>query len=84
MLSDDKCTLVMQFWPNVISWHNLFCGIGGGGWVSVQGAMHMAAALASYRKALVGTGLGSFLTQMGVDKAPLLCRGSICGTGGSF
>ena len=33
-------------------------GIGGGGQVSAQGAMHMAAALASCRKALVGTGLG--------------------------
>ena len=84
MLSDDECTLVMQIWPNVISWHNLFCGIGGGGWVSAQGAVHIAAALAGCRKALVGTGLGSFLTQTGVDKAPLLFRGSISGTGGSF
>ena len=33
-------------------------GIGGGGQVSARGAMHMAAALASCRKALVGTGLG--------------------------
>ena len=32
-------------------------GIGGGGWVSAWGAMHMAAALAGCRKALVGTGL---------------------------
>ena len=32
-------------------------GIGGGGWVSAQGAVHMAAALADCRKALVGTGL---------------------------
>ena len=31
-------------------------GIGGGGQVSAQGAMHMAAALAGYRTALVSTG----------------------------
>ena len=31
-------------------------GIGGGGRVSVRGAVHMAAALAGCRKALVGTG----------------------------
>ena len=30
--------------------------IGGGGWVSARGAVHMAAALAGCRKALVGTG----------------------------
>ena len=37
-------------------------GIGGDGWVSVRGAVHMAAALAGCRKALVGTGLSiSFL-----------------------
>ena len=44
--------LVMQLWSHVISWHNLFydriCtgkkgGIGGGGRVSAQGAVHMAA-----------------------------------------
>ena len=44
--------LVMQLWPHVISWHNLFydriCtgkkgGIEGGGWVSAWGAVHMAA-----------------------------------------
>ena len=33
------------------------CGIVGGGWVSAQGAMHMAAALAGCRKALVGADL---------------------------
>ena len=32
-------------------------GIGGGGWVSAWGAMHMAAALADTGKALVATGL---------------------------
>ena len=37
-------------------------GIGGGGRVSAQGGMHMAAGLASCRKALVETGLAiSFL-----------------------
>ena len=30
----------------------------GGGWVSPQGAVHVAAVLAGCRKALVGTGLG--------------------------
>ena len=33
-------------------------GIGGGGQVSARGAVHMAAALAGCRKALVSTGLG--------------------------
>ena len=45
-----------------IRFEDRFCtgkkgGIGGGGRVSAQGAVHMAAALASCRKALVGTGL---------------------------
>ena len=48
-------------------------GIGGGGRVSARGAVHMAAALAGCRKALVGTGLAIslLLTQTDVDKAPL-------------
>ena len=45
-----------------ICFEDRFCaskkgGIGGGGRVSAQGAVHMAAALARCRKALVGTGL---------------------------
>ena len=45
-----------------IRFEDRFCAtkkgeIGGGGRVSVQGAVHMAAALAGCRKALVGTGL---------------------------
>ena len=45
-----------------IHFENRFCaskkgGIGGGGWVSAQDAVHMAAAMAGCRKALVGTGL---------------------------
>ena len=36
-------------------------GIGGGGWVSALGAVHMAAALAGCIKALVGTGWAIFL-----------------------
>ena len=41
-------------------------GIGGGGWVSAWGAVHMTAALAGCRKALVDTDLGiSFLFQHG-------------------
>ena len=62
-----------------IRFEDKFCAskkgeIGGGGRVSAWDAMHMAAALAGCRKAMVGTGLGtslSFLTQTGVDKAPL-------------
>ena len=46
-----------------IRFEDRFCaskkgGIGGGGRVSAWGAVHMAAALAGCRKALVGTGLG--------------------------
>ena len=45
-----------------IRFEDRFCnskkgGIGGDGRVSARGAMHMAAALAGCRKALVGTGL---------------------------
>ena len=57
-------------------------GIGGGGRVSPQGAMHMAAAWLAVEKpwsALPGPFL-SFLTQMGVDKFLCLFRGSISGT----
>ena len=45
-------------------------GIWGGGQVSAWGALHMAAALAGYRKALINTGW-AFLTQTGVDRALL-------------
>ena len=46
-----------------IRFEDRFCaskkgGIGGGGRVSARGAVHIAAALAGCRKALVGTGLG--------------------------
>ena len=45
-----------------ICFEDRFCAskkgrIGGGGRVSAWGAVHMTAALAGYRKALVGTGL---------------------------
>ena len=40
----------------MVPWHGSVGGIGGGGWVSARGAVHMAAALAGCRKALVGTG----------------------------
>ena len=66
----------------------MFCtsktgGIGGGGWVSAQGAVHMAATLAGCRKASVGTGLGISLL---LAQIRLLCllRGYISGTVGSF
>ena len=44
-----------------IRFQDMFCAskqgrIGGGGWVSALGAVHMAAALAGCRMALVGTG----------------------------
>ena len=44
-----------------IRFEDRFCaskkgGTGGGGWVSARGAVHMAAALAGCRIALVGTG----------------------------
>ena len=42
----------------------------GGERVSAWGAVHMAAALAGCRKALVATGL-AISTQTGIDKAPL-------------
>ena len=49
-----------------ICFEDRFCaskkdGIGGGGRVSARGAVHMAAALAGCRKALVGTGLNNSL-----------------------
>ena len=65
-----------------IRFEDRFCasnksGMGGGGGVSAQGAMYMAAALAGCRKpwlALVWAFL-SFLIQTGVDKAPLPFKG---------
>jgi len=61
-----------------IRFEDRFCaskkgGIGGGERVSAQGAMHMPAALAGYRKALVGNGLAIYLLfdTNGCTKAPL-------------
>ena len=75
-----------------IHFEDRFCtskkgGIGGGRWVLAQGAMHMAAALAGCRKALVGTGLGISLffdTNGRVKKEKCLFRSSMSGTVGSF
>ena len=76
-----------------IHFENRFCaskkgGIGGGGWVSARGAMHMAAALAGYRIALVGTGLViSHLVSTIEAQEPLLsppCKDTIFGFVGSF
>ena len=69
-----------------IRFEDRFCaskkgGIGGGGQVSARSAVHMAAALAGYRKALVGTGLG--ISPL-FDTNRLLFRDSISGTVGSF
>ena len=64
--------------------------IGGGGRVSARGAMHMAAALASCRKALVGTGLSISLlfdtVRGAVHMAAALagCRKALVGTGFSI
>ena len=44
---------------------------GGGGRVSACGALHMAASLAGYRKALVGTGLAISLL---FDTNGCICR----------
>ena len=55
--------------------------IGGGGQVSAWGAMHMAAALAGHRKALVSTGWTiSHLVSMGC-RAHGSCLVSGCGWG---
>ena len=45
---------------------NKKCGIEGGRWISARGAVHMAAVLAGYRKALVGTGLSISDRRLGV------------------
>ena len=54
--------LQWRFLSIAICFEDRFCaskkgGIGGGGRVSARDAVHMAAALAGCRKALVGTGL---------------------------
>ena len=54
--SDFGCMLSV----GAIHFEDRFCaskkgGIGGGGWVSARGAVHMAAALAGCRKTLVST-----------------------------
>ena len=58
-----SCNFDRMLSVGAIHFEDRFCaskkgGIGGGGWVSARGAVHMAAALAGCRKALVGTGLG--------------------------
>ena len=47
--------------------------IGGGGWVSARGAVHIAAALAGYKTVLVALAepFLSFLAQAGIEKATL-------------
>ena len=75
---------------DAIRFEDRFCASkkGGMGWrVSAQDAVHMVAALAGCRKALVGTGLGiSLLFGTNGRRQGLLClfRGSISGTVGSF
>ena len=58
----SSCNFGRMLSVGTIRFEDRFCaskkgGIGEGGWVSARGAMHMAAALAGCRKALVGTGL---------------------------
>ena len=60
-------------------------GIGGGGRVSAWGAVHMAAALAGCRKALVGTGWTiSHLVGTNRLRNHSSCRGTISGLVGSI
>ena len=59
-----------------VSFEDKFCTskkgrIGGGGRVSACGAVHIAASLAGYRKALVGTGLAISLL---FDTNGYICR----------
>ena len=69
LTTDDQCTChatLATLSVGAIRFEDRFCaskkgGIGGGGRVSARGAVHMAAALAGCRKALVGTGLGIYL-----------------------
>jgi len=58
--------------------------IGGGRWVLARGAVHMAAALAGCRKALVGTGWA--ISHHKQAQEPLLspCSGTISGLVGSI
>jgi len=75
-----------------IHFEDRFCankkgGIGGGWRVSVQGAMHMAAALADCRKALVSTGwtiCNLVSTKQAQEPLPSPCRGTISGLVGSI
>ena len=59
-------------------------GIGGGGRVLARGAMHMTVALVEKLWSVLAGPFLSFLTQMGVDKALGLFRGSISVTLDSF
>ena len=63
LTTDDECTrhetlaACYQLAQSILKIGFKKSGIGGGGQVSARGAVHMAAALAGCRKALVGTGL---------------------------
>ena len=80
--SDFGCMLPVI---GTIRFEDRFCaskkgGIGGGGRVSARGAVHIAAALAGCRKALVGTGWTiSHLVKHKQAQEPLpsSCRGTI-------
>ena len=77
LTTDDECTrhatlgVCYQLAQSILNIGFALAKKVGGGRISVRGAVHMAAALADCRKALVGTGL-AISTQTGVDKAPLL------------
>ena len=82
--SDFGCMLSV----GAIRFEDMFCaskkgGLGGGGRAYSRHAVHMVAALAGYRTALVGTAR-TFLTllaQMGAETTP---RGTISRSVGSF
>ena len=58
--------------------HGCKGGIGGSEQVSARSAVHMAAALASYRKALVGTDW-TISHLVSTNRLPSPCRGTISG-----
>ena len=59
--------------------------IGGGRWVSAQGAVHMVAALAGCRMALVSTGWTiSHFVSTKIEALFSPCRGTLSGTVGSL
>ena len=72
-----------------IRFEDRFCaskesGIGGVGRVSARGAVHMVAALAGCREALVSTGFSPCQRKQAQEPLPSPCRGTISGLIGSI